>query len=378
MSCEAGPTDTQFWANFYTVEITSDECLSEVGSLLNCSSKITVARSLRGNEAQAFVDFLDRRGLRLLSKICKAQRIIPASYVLQGRSIRVRRAHGRGGFADVSNGKYLGCPVAIKRLRMHEGDSDRIFRRLCQEVVVWKHLSHPNILPLLGVSVSTDPHCFRILSEWMPNGNVMQYARSNPEVDRLQLLSEVVTGVAYLHKLKVVHGDLKGANILVDSAGTARIGDFGLMAMAGLSTIFLSETTDSFGGTVYWMSPELLDPQRFGSNGRPTCESDCYALGMVIYEVLTGLRPFHHLNAYPPVFAVLRGERPGKPLDAESLGFSDTLWELVQSYWSESSSARPTPQRLLDYLSDPSLTWVPPLVYPANGIDTNSDVSSSL
>ena len=63
------------------------------------------------------------------------------------------------------------------------------------------------------------------------------------------------------------------------------VADFGLMTVTDLSTVFLSETVVSSGGTLCWMSPELLDPQRFGSNGRPTCESDRYAVGMVIYEV---------------------------------------------------------------------------------------------
>ena len=57
------------------------------------------------------------------------------------------------------------------------------------------------------------------------------------------------------------------------------------MTMADLSTIILSETFVSSVGTFCWMSPELLDPLRFDSKGRPTRESDCYALGMVIYEV---------------------------------------------------------------------------------------------
>ena len=57
------------------------------------------------------------------------------------------------------------------------------------------------------------------------------------------------------------------------------------MIMAELSTVLLSETVVSSGGTFCWMSPELLDPQTFGSDGRPTRESDRYALGMVIYEV---------------------------------------------------------------------------------------------
>ena len=78
---------------------------------------------------------------------------------------------------------------------------------------------------------------------------------------------------------------MEQANILVDGAGIARVADFGLMTMTDLSTLVLSKTVISSGGTLGWMSPELLDPPRFGSDGCPTRESDCYALGMVIYEV---------------------------------------------------------------------------------------------
>ena len=76
--------------------------------------------------------------------------------------------------------------------------------------------------------------------------------------------------------------------------------------------------------------------------------------------------------------AVLRGERPEQPLNAKSLGFSDALWGLVQSYWNESSSTRPNAQLLLDHLSTAALTWVPPPVYPSVWIDTDSDSSDSL
>ena len=115
-----------------------------------------------------------------------------------------------------------------------------------------------------------------------------------------------MSGVAYLHEAEIVHGDLKGvspmiltrpshhrqvkqANILVDSAGTARVADFGLMTVTDLRTALFSETPASRVGTARWMSPELLEPSRFDSDGHPTRESDCYALGMVIYEV-SGLR----------------------------------------------------------------------------------------
>ena len=78
---------------------------------------------------------------------------------------------------------------------------------------------------------------------------------------------------------------MKQANILIDSTGTVRIADFGLMTTAELSTTLFSESNVSPRGTFRWMSPELLDTSRSGSKGRPTRESDYYALGMVIYEV---------------------------------------------------------------------------------------------
>ena len=185
--------------------------------------------------------------MTLLSKICRAHSIIPTSYVLRRELICVGRVQYHGGFADISSGEYLGFPVAVKRLKMNEGDSDRTFKvppinlahrhclgliqRLCREVIGWKHLSHSNISSLLGVSMSADLRSFFILSEWMTNGNVMQYARSSPEANRLRMvnplaiflrflfsfificglqLSEVMSGVAYLHELGIIHGDLKG------------------------------------------------------------------------------------------------------------------------------------------------------------------------
>ena len=185
---------------------------------------------------------------------------------------------------------------------------------------------------------------------------------------------------------------MKQANILVDDTGAARIADFGFTAMIDLSTTLLSETIVSSGGTFRWMSPELLDPTQFDTNGRLTRESDCYALGMVVYEVsqlrsphwslthpskvLTGRPPFHHLRAFAPVTAVLRGERPEKPVDAKSLGFSDTLWGLVQLCWMESISDRPTAKQLLDFLSLDSLAWVPPPLYPITVTDVSTITDS--
>lgn len=165
-------------------------------------------------------DKLWRRCLRLVRKISKERRIIPSSYTLQEDRILIGQVRYHGGFSIVSDGEYQGCAVAIKNLRMNQGDSDNNFKvalinlpnhsclvftqRLCREIITWKHLSHPNILPMLGVSISADNHCFRILTEWMPNGNITLYARSNPAANRLQLVSPLAISsrfLSYLHRI---------------------------------------------------------------------------------------------------------------------------------------------------------------------------------
>ena len=168
----------------------------------------------------------------------------------------------------------------------------------------------------------------------------------------------------------------KQVNILVDDDGNSLLADFGLATVSiGLNPIPLSATVVSSAGTIPWMSPELL-----AGNCSPTQESDCYALGMVIYEVswlrsplyppftriqiLTGRSPFHHLRGYTVLIAVQEGKRPRKPINARSLGFSDRLWGLVVQCWDESPSARPTAEDLLYCLQDISPTWAPPLEYP--------------
>ena len=164
--------------------------------------------------------------------------------------------------------------------------------------------------------------------------------------------------------------------------------------MTDISTVLLSNTAIPSCGTTRWMSPELLDPVGFDSDGLPSCKSDCYALGMTIYEVvvfslpgvlwliflqvLSGLPPFHHLRSPVVSPAILRGERPGRPLDALTLGFTDTLWELLQLCWSESASARPTARQLFDYLHPASLTWKPPTLCPTAGGNVVSSPSSEV
>lgn len=90
------------------------------------------------------------------------------------------------------------------------------------------------------------------------------------------------------------------------------------------------------------MSPELLDPDQFGpKDGRPTKESDRYALGMVVYEVLSGKFPFAPYRDYVVMRKVIEGERPERPQGEEGARFTDYLWQTLQQCWTQEPTGRP-------------------------------------
>ena len=129
------------------------------------------------------------------------------------------------------------------------------------------------------------------------------------------------------------------ANVLINRDGHACLADFSLLTMApDQSTLMLSCVK---GGTIRWMSPELIDPGSFYlKETRPTKESDCYALGMVIYEVLTGATPFS-LHSTPLVIKkVLEGERPEKPKGKEGAPFTNDLWKILELCWKQRPAER--------------------------------------
>ncbi|KAF9789160.1 kinase-like domain-containing protein, partial [Thelephora terrestris] len=216
--------------------------------------------------------------LHILQKICGSKQILPSTYEVSGQlSLDSIRTIAFGGFCDAYSGTLDQEKVCIKRLRISlTGDQALVKQSLCKEAVVWKHLDHPNIVPFRGVTF--DP--LQLVSEWIPGGELKEHIlRGNTHPNLINLLLGVANGLGYLHSRNVIHGDLKGANILVDAAGNPRIGDFGLATIARDSNS-LSSTGDHRGTTPRFTAPEILK-----DIARHSKESDIFAFGMVVIEV---------------------------------------------------------------------------------------------
>jgi len=109
------------------------------------------------------------------------------------------------------------------------------------------------------------------------------------------------------------------------------------------------------------MSPELLDPKKFDrEDSRPTKHSDCYALGMVIYEVLSGRVPFPRYSDYTVVARVVNGERPVRPRGAKGMRFTDDIWGILECCWKPCPGDRPRIKDALQCLEKVSSSWMSP------------------
>ena len=120
------------------------------------------------------------------------------------------------------------------------------------------------------------------------------------------------------------------------------------------------------------MSPELFDPGRFGlTESRPTKESDCYALGMVTYEVLSGHAPFTPLKPPPVVWRVLQGQRPERPQGKAGALFTSDVWEMLELCWKHQPGERISAKNVLQRLETISL---PPR--PSSDVDVIVEIGS--
>ena len=141
------------------------------------------------------------------------------------------------------------------------------------------------------------------------------------------------------------------ANILIDNNGHACLTGFGLLTMVSDQPTVISSAMT--GGAIRWMSPERFDPGKFGlRESHPTKESDRYALGMVIYEVLSGETPYALCNQLVVVQKIMDGERPKRPEGVQGAWFTAGLWQILELCWKPRPGDRPSLNVVLQCLRD--------------------------
>ncbi|CAL1693951.1 unnamed protein product [Somion occarium] len=221
-------------------------------------------------------------------------------------------------------------------------------RTLAREAFIWSQLRHPNIVPVLGLDFTISYTLPTIISPWQENGNIMRYMESMQNgpsgAQLIGWLMDITSGLDYLHQSKIVHGDLRGVNVLISDDGRAMLSDFGL-------SIFHAK----YGGeyvrfeTARWVAPELLYPPPTKKDC-PTYASDIYSLACLTIEMYTRECPFSGHSDLHVERMVLRGDRPERPTNGSGQPMGDPLWRLLESCWHASASQRPSISEVVDRL----------------------------
>ncbi|MGE0491909.1 MAG: serine/threonine-protein kinase [Vulcanimicrobiota bacterium] len=193
---------------------------------------------------------------------------------------------GQGGMGAVylARGQQADQPVAVKILYPQYSDDAEYVARFQRETSITSKLDHRHIVHLLDYGEDEQMGCYQVF-EYVQGETLRSFLeRGKPSVqDALRLTRELLDGLAYAHDNGIVHRDIKPENLLLDQDGKLIISDFGV-ALATQGTTLTR--TGFMPGTPDYMSPEQLTDKAVGP------PSDLYAVGVVLYEMLTGQTPF--------------------------------------------------------------------------------------
>ncbi|KXN92393.1 Tyrosine-protein kinase TXK [Leucoagaricus sp. SymC.cos] len=342
-----------------------ENVLAKLSEILTSREKRKHLQAVQNHTAQSLIDFLhavlslpDLPGsaphwlrecsLVVLRKLCENSDLYPQCYILkgirvfshEGWALRIRQKSDVNGILkvclDIASWFSLIDPFLALQLYV-------------REAVLWNQLSHPNILPFYGVCyLDKTQERICLVSPWMENGNIVSYLAKNLHVARVPLIHDVASGLHYLHDSNVVHGDLKGGNVLVNTTGRACIADFGVSRIAINPLLNITLTAASAGYTTRWAAPELLI-----DNSLSTRASDIWAFGCVCFEILTGLLPFRNCSTDGQiVLKLFQGCAPAQPAESGGLGsplddINEAMSQLLAHCWHRDPDSRLSSAQIL-------------------------------
>ncbi|KAG6329872.1 hypothetical protein ID866_9218 [Astraeus odoratus] len=225
--------------------------------------------------------------------------------------------------------------VAVKTLPWGLRDEEDAIRGFLREAHTWSKLNHENVLPLRGIATEFD-HTISLVSEWMEKRNAHDYVQS-ADVDPRPVIKGIANGLKYLHCREagmVVHGDLKGINVLISNNGQALLTDFGLSCLSNSSCSV--SRSDPAGGSLRWSAPEVLD------GAVPSAAADVWAFGMTVLELFTRKYPFPDLNGQGAIVSrISHGPLPLRPTNVDTqYRMTDEWWAIVCWCWKHKPTER--------------------------------------
>ncbi|KRN88585.1 Stk1 family PASTA domain-containing Ser/Thr kinase [Ligilactobacillus ceti] len=254
-------------------------------------------------------------------------------YILNGR-YRILRSLGEGGMANVylAYDLILKREVAVKVLRLDLRDDPVAIRRFKREALSLAELDNPYVVNIYDVD-EYDGMQYLVM-EYINGMNLKQYLKRNhplmlPRV--VELMNQILIAVQAAHDNNIIHRDLKPQNILIDEFGDVKITDFGISVISE-STM---TKTNTLMGSVHYISPEQVHGQM------ATKQSDIYALGIILYELLTGDVPFKGENAlaiamkhFHEEIPTIRNLNPNVPQALENVVLKATAKNVSNRYLS--------------------------------------------
>ena len=283
---------------------------------------------------------------------------------------------GEGGMANVylAHDNILDRDVAVKVLRGDLANDEKFVRRFQREALSASSLSHPNIVQMYDVG--EDDGQYYIVMEYVDGKTLKQVLKQRGHLsitEVIDIMLQVTDGMAHAHDAYIIHRDIKPQNIMILSNGMIKITDFGVAT--ALNSTQLTQT-NSVMGTVHYLPPEQ-------ANGKgSTIRSDIYSMGIMMYELLTGLVPYKgdsaveialkHLKEPLPS---IRKQNPSIPQSIENIIIKATAKNPKNRYTDARSMHEDLKTALDDSRKDEKRYMYP---YPENDLEETKALDKEL
>ena len=259
--------------------------------------------------------------------------MIQIGKIFAGR-YRIIRQIGRGGMADVYLAKDLildGEEVAVKVLRTNYQTDQIAVQRFQREARAMAELDHPNIVRISDIGEEDGQQYLAM--EYVNGLDLKRYIKENAPLANdvaVRIMGQILLAMRMAHTRGIVHRDLKPQNVLLTTDGVAKVTDFGI-AVAFAETSLTQ--TNSMLGSVHYLSPEQA------RGAKATIQSDIYAMGIILFEMLTGRIPYDGdsavtiaLQHFQKPLPSVREENANVPQALENVVLKATAKKLSERY----------------------------------------------